>query len=474
MVIAPYKRRPEPPTVAILTENGTVLDERGRRLDLDAWPEGVRCWASFDVVRGLVNEGRGEAVCWLGEEIHWRHRRLDPDGWTSRASDVHVIKLPFPESTAESLRALARWRGWLGHNGAAPLSTSGSAAWSLLRSLVDGELRCGEPFKESPPLRYTLGGRQAMGPAGAGRFEGRLELWDLPAAYASTLGAVSYGGQWRRQSTTLPAGVSRGVEWWAAGDRPTFVRCKVRIPELRYGPLPRRPRTNRDPLIRLGLGADYPTGTSLQGMWTVDELRAAEDAGCVVEKVIEVWAHFSGDRQPFARWWDAILEGRELEGFAASLAKMTGNALWGRLCMDGRHGQRTIRSKAGTRLQSRALVMRGGQPPAHDLAETVSGRVRARLYRGMMAAGADLLSAHTDGVWVRSGPASVLLERWGWRLKTEARRLDLLGPQTLRYWPRPYRRGSPFVVMSGEPALSAPAAFDEAWRRAELEGRLAA
>ncbi len=475
MVIEPYKRWPEPPTVALLTELGFCIDERGRRLDFDNWPDGVRAWGSYDTVRALIQAGEGEAVCWQNEEIHWRHRRLDPSGWKSRPSDVHVVKLPFPEGTSEALRGLVRWRNWLRRYGAAPLSTSGSAAWSLLRATIDGPLRSGEPFREAPPLRFTLGGRQELGPAGQGRFEGELEHWDMPAAYAHELGTIRYGGLWRQQSTSLPEGVPwRPLEWWAAERRPVFARCKVRIPELPVGPLPRRPSSARDGYLSFNLGAEYPTACTMQGFWTVEELEAAEEAGARIQKVLEVWAHFPNGREPFARWWAAIEEGRAEGRFAGSLAKMTGNALWGRLCMDGRYGRRTIRSSKGSELVSRPLVMRGGQPPAHDLAETVSGRVRAELFRAMTAAGADLLTAHTDGVWIRAGAASSILEARGWRCKDRASALELLSPQHLRYWPRPRRRGSPVVVYSGVPALSAEAAFEEAWGRKDSGLRWAA
>src|ERR1035437_796752 len=94
-----------------------------------------------------------------------------------------------------------------------------------------------------------------------------------------------------------------------------------------------------------------------------------------------------------------------MPGLAGLLAKVTGNALWGRFCMDPRsQGRRSIRSRNG-KIGSRELPLRGGLPPAHDLAELVSGRVRAELYRLMVAAGDDLLSAHTDAAWIRGGEA---------------------------------------------------------------------
>ena len=42
-------------------------------------------------------------------------------------------------------------------------------------------------------------------------------------------------------------------------------------------------------------------------------------------------------------------------------------------------------------------------------------KVRARLYGAMMGAGEGLVSAHTDGLWMRSGGAAGRLEAEGWR-----------------------------------------------------------
>jgi hypothetical protein len=82
----------------------------------------------------------------------------------------------------------------------------------------------------------------------------------------------------------------------------------------------------------------------------------------------------------------------------------------------------------------------------------------------MLAAGDGLVCAHTDGLWT-SGPVEVE----GWRLKEEARRLDLLDPQVLRYW-RP-RRSAPDVVYAGVPAELAPGLFEEKWLSAGFGSR---
>lgn len=460
-MIAPYKRTPEPPYVALLMPDGQVVDEHGAARDLDNWPDGMRCWCDYDTVRQLVSEGNGEALCWNGEEITWRHARLDAQGWKRRPSDVHVIKLPFYEEHELTVRALAGWRDWLAAFGASPTSTTGSASWSLLRARLDANLWTN--MGDAPPLRQTLGGRQQLGPGGAGEYTGDLAQLDLPAAYASELGHLHYGGHWHRNSA-LPKAAQHPPEWWAASGRPVFCRAYVSIPAgLAYGPLPRRSRRRVYGLAAALVGSEYPTGTRMQGLWTWQELDAAQRHGARVIRLVDTWVHLAGERQPFLAWWEAIEEGRRMRGLAGLLAKTTGNALWGRFAMDTKaHGVRTIRSadKRG-RLVARAFAFKGGRPPSHDLAETVSGRIRARLFDAMMTAGDNLLSAHTDGLWAVADPV-LLASLPDWRRKQDAKAVELLDPQVLRYWPK---RGKPQTVFAGVPSKLADTAFDQAWAR---------
>lgn len=460
-MIAPYRRTPEPPRVAILTAEGHVIDETGTRRHFDRWPDELRCWCDYDTVRELVNDGRGEALCWNGEEITWRHERLDRDGWKRRPTDVHVIKLPFYDEHELTVKALVGWRDWLAGYGASPTSTTGSAAWSLLRARLDRNLWLN--MGDAPPLKSTLGGRQALGPAGMGAYVGDLAQLDLPAAYASELGHLHYGGHWFRNST-LPKVAQHEPAWWAAQGRPVFCRAFVNVPaDVAYGPLPRRLRRPLRGMAAAMIGAEYPRGKRLQGVWSWQELEAAERWGTRIVRIAETWVHLAGERQPFLPWWSAIQSGREMPGLAGLLAKTTGNALWGRFAMDVKgHGNRSIRSrtKAG-RIIARPFPFTGGKPGAHDLAETVSGRVRAKLYDAMMLAGDALLSAHTDGIWCVAEP-ELLRELPAWRRKQDARLLELLDPQVLRYTPQ---RGKAQTVYAGMPSKLADEAFEQAWNR---------
>lgn len=479
MIVEPYKLHPVAPRVALLLGDGQAVDEDGELLDLDAWPQGTRLWAAYETVYRLVREGRGEALCWRGEEIRWRHRRFE-ETWVRRPSDANVVRLPFSHLRPESqLSGFSLWRDWLGSRGASPTGTSGSAAWSLLRATLDRRLLTGSG--ERPPIGWTVGGRQQLGPLGAGMYTGRLEHLDLPAAYASTLAGLRYGGVWLQHE---PRVAGRDVFRYAGGDYPVFVRAQVRVPDGFTGPLLRRPRRRPGSYLEAQvLANEYPAPARLQGVWTYEEVAAAEASGCRV-RILDGWVHRSG-WQPFLPWWDAIQEGRALGGLAGSLAKVTGNALWGRFCLDDRAGTRFIRSldRRG-RTAHRALQGRSSMFPAHDLAETVSGRVRAKLWQGISSAAGRLVLADTDGYWALDETGGSGVARTGemppvseppvsssvWRTKGYARRLDVLLPQCYREWPLDKSRG-PWVTFAGVPAELAPGVFDERWKAAAEAAR---
>lgn len=460
MIVEPYKRPPAAPTVACLTEAGVIVTEHGERLEPDEVPADVRVFAQWDVVRLLRNAYLGEALCWNNEEVRWRETaHEDETEWIRRAGDAYVIRLPLSETLTPKvfLEGLVAWRDWLATVTASPTGTTGSAAMSLLRARLERRLVTGQG--DRPPLRSTRGGRMQLGPAGQGRFEGKLVLLDLPSAYAQTLGETVYGGVWRQTTNTA---------YWLDRSEPMFLRCDVYVPKgLAYGPLVRtfRRRVHFELMQFYGKAvyADgtpwlYPTGRRISGVWTRSEITAAIEAGCKV-KIREAWVHRSA-RQPFLPWWNTIQQGRlELTGVGELLAKMTGNALWGRFCLDPLvAGRRTIvRHSSG---QTVELQRRPSAWPAHDLAEHVSGTTRGRLYDLMAWAGDRLLSANTDGAWIRDNGQKPPED---WRVKRRAHRLDLLAPSCLRYWPE--KSKWPRVVFAGVPMIEADSAFEKAWEQ---------
>lgn len=465
MIVAPYRQPPRPPTIVLVTPDGAYIDEHGQILQPAQLTAGHRCFLLWDIARQLIRAGRGESLCWNNEDVRWRPEAHpdESDRWVTRHSDAYVLRWPFDEDVLplpELMAELVKYRDWLAREGAAPTGTTGSASMSLLRAKLEGRLVCSMGAR--PPLLQTRGGRQETGPDGPGTYRGVISNFDLPAAYASTIGTLHYGGVWQT-SSELP----RPWLEYAAEGAAVFVKARVSIPELTYGPLirrlPRRVTALEMALYAATVESDgssflYPTRRRVQGTWTWQELEQAQSAGCTVEKTLEVWVHRAA-WQPFLPWWEAVQNGRALGGVAGAFAKMTGNALWGRFAMDLRvQGRRTIRTAKGSRL----LKQNPFQWPAHDLAETVSGRVRAALYGAMATAGRQLVSAHTDGLWVRDRVD--LLE--GWRVKKKAVQLDLLDPQTLRYW---HWHGQPAEhVMAGVPFAEQPVAFADRWQEAGL------
>lgn len=171
---------------------------------------------------------------------------------------------------------------------------------------------------------------------------------------------------------------------------------------------------------------------------------------------------------PFAPWYAAVLEGRRLAGFAGVLAKAAGNATWGMLSLR-KAGRRTaMRREVGAGGRSRRLVrvlpVKGGNPSqrAPDLAETITGRVRAQLYEGMLAAGPGLICAHTDGLWCFGAPPLA----GGWRRKAEAVALRLVNPQNLAYV-KP--DDSEVYVVAGISSKYSGPWFEDQWRRLQEE-----
>lgn len=455
-LIRPYQLRPVAPTMALLLPDGRAVDEHGEQHSLDALPHGTRVYSSWDTVEELLTQGRGEAFCWDGDPIRWRHRSFEdgPAGWTRRPSDVTVIRLPFPETGQDAVAGLAAWRDWLADSGASPLGSLGSSGMSLLRARLGRDLWTARGVL--PPIRWTLGGRQELGVAPRSSVTGATHV-DLPAAYARTLGELRYGGVWREVDEER---IDLG--FWAAEGRPVFAHAQVTLPGLRFGPLPRRPRKrpetawDRSPF---GVEAHYPTKGRLRGTWTAEELIEATAAGCRV-KVDRLWVHVTEEGElglPFAPWWSSVQEGRAMpDRFGAQLAKACANALWGQFCVS--EGRRTLlRSQAGRRVAVSLPTPGGGMPRSWDLAELITGRVRARLAGLMRELGEQVVSVHTDGGWMRG---SVVAPE-GWEIKDRAAVVDVLGPQLLRYR---REKAAPWLYrVSGVAPSRAPEAFETLW-----------
>jgi hypothetical protein len=452
VIIEPYKLRPAPKPLALLTADNRYLDEAGRLYPPGRLPRGMQAWAPAERVLTLLRVGRGRALCWRGNPV-----RYAPD---SRELRCQVLQLPFPDDE-RALAGLVRWRGWLGALGAAPGTSLGSSSMSLLRATLAEPLWTGVPFASVPPFRFTVGGRQELGPAGApAAYSGQLRHYDQRAAYAVTLGHLEYGGHW----FVLHEGKeAEHAEHFHNFGKMVVCRARVKLAGTRPGPLVRRPRSEPD--SQLAYFPEYPSEGTVQGVWSYPELIAAREQGCTV-RILEGWFHNNGslNPHPFEPWWRAVERGRQMHDFAGLLAKATGNALWGQFCISGTGRKQLLfyeHGASGLRRVIRELPVAAGRPRAHDLTEYLTGKVRAELYRFMATAGERLCSAHTDGGWVDCAGS------WSypWRIKERAASLRVLSPQMLAY--RRQGEEQECYVVAGWPADGSRELFEREWAQAE-------
>lgn len=456
-MIAPYKNPRPHRVLGLLVDHRQVLDERLHSVDVDrALAGGMQVWAPAPLLRQLTREGHGSCVLWRFAAIGWHPDKAATD-WPVRG-----LQIDLPDDPRQAMWGLQRWRDWLESYGAAPAGSLGGSGMSLLKATLDRPLWTS--LGELPPIRYTLGGRQEAVPPTPRLVTGTLRHSDMVAAYANTLGRVRYGNRWVK--------LRPGEMHWRAvaeqnPDMLLFVRAAVDVPDgMLFGPLPDRPRQQPKGagVLFWAMTEDaYPTGRRVQGTWSWPELQQAEAAGCRVRRVLDVWLHMAGESEkPFAPWLEAVQMGRDMGGFAGTLAKATGNATWGQLAIA--KGQKMIVAKGQP---ARHLKLRGGNPSqrAFDLAEWIAGSVRARLHAGITFVGDRLVCAHTDGLWADGVRVP------GWRVKRDrdADQLRLIDAQHLAY-----RRGGgdwEYVVAG---VLDPAEWFEERWQRFLDRGQVAA
>lgn len=439
MRTAPLVRRQVRP-VGIVRKGGRSVVGEWSGTSWDHVPKGARLYVlrASDLLP-QIHDGIGRVRLWRGYKI----TSFDYHG--RRVSNLRGL-LP-TRSAAAGLVAVSAWAEWLRAHGANVGSLAGSS-WSLWRSLLES---VAVVWGDEPAFDQILtGGRQ--GDVGAGSYSD-VELWDLSAAYAHTLGTLAVPCAWKRYrhpSSAIPTDAG-------------YVEAAVRVPRAgEWGPLPER----------LGEGhVIYPNdGTEIAGVWSVDELRAARRAGA--EVVCSGYWSSGSHRYLFAEWWAAVEAGRaELAPDAARLVKASSNTLWA-MFLTGEDVAEWVSWPQGfAGVEVREPEPRRMPPASPAVAGLVAGRVRARLYSEALTR-APVIACHTDGVIM---PAGYHLEPntggpGRWRLTDSATRLDLIAAQSFRY-----RRpdGQMVYRVSGVPASHAPAAFasiTRTYQKARPEG----
>lgn len=474
--IAPYSKRPPMQEVALLTDRGIIVDEHRVRHQPGKQPAHLKVYTSTEAANRLVDEGNGELLTWNTQPTKWRHAPGDEE-W--RDFDAYVLAVPFPDPTEETLRGLVRWRNWLYAHGAHPTSLAGSG-YSLLRAKLTQPVWTmrGQP----PPLDYiVVGGRQLTAPWRLPLREqpyGHMVHVDLFSAYPTELSKQPYNeATWR--AIFLGPGNERTLELLVEMGKPLVVEAMVKVPELELGegPLPRRP--DQEFMRKLVRGhtaefskvlngraaAYYDTGCNVVGIWNWVELAEALEWGCTIELLGNAWQLQSTPGvYPFRPWYEALLKGRELPGLAGSLAKSSGNATWGRFAPSA-GTRRVVRTVRGQLDMRRLPPLKGQMPESWDLAELIVSGVRAKGTRMMRQMGHRLVTFHTDGGWITPGPTPE-----GWRVKSKARKLEVIDEATLRAFPEDGRR--PQIIYASVPNQVKQERWKEAWQlsmRAEEE-----
>jgi hypothetical protein len=216
---------------------------------------------------------------------------------------------------------------------------------------------------------------------------------------------------------------------------------------MEWGPIPVKERET----------VSYPANTTLYGVWTIDELRAAESHGCNVEILSSFTS--TSHTTPFGNWWDIVRKGRqELGGGTAKLVKACSNTLWGKFLSGGTADWRYF-------VDGEMVIVPekwNEKPRSPALAGMVAGRVRARLFTEALSQH-PVIACHTDGVITPDtehlSPNTGAPGRW--RLKDAGSRLELVSAQAFRY----KRHGEGYTYrLSGVKPNDAPRVFSRMMR----------
>jgi hypothetical protein len=453
--------------MATLLDENKILHEDGNEYLISDVPPQTRIWSHWEntVWKIWKDKGIGEVLIYDQDPVRWRRNSNYKDhSWPSvgNNTDVYILKNNlFPKDKIDALQSLIQWRDWIEDYGGSAFGTVASCSWSLWRATFKEDFY--SPTEWPTHIKFPIGGRLIPCKEINSAWVGEFIQWDLQAAYARELSKVRYGGRGSKwvevkQTADYKAMSERGI--------PIYVRAKVWIPRMKLGPLPQR-RIKYNPFSRVPIA--YRTNVQLYGTWTLEEIEQAREVGCGIN-IESVYAHVAtGKELHFQSWWKAIEDGREhLEGFAKSLAKSTGNSLWGQFAL--REKGRKIRwidddGKRKHRVIEARMTNRPGSP---ELSDQLTGKIRAKLYSLAVSAGDDLMQGNTDGAWVSHR------EGWlppdGWRIKKRARVIEFIDESNYRYWETD--KGKPTYVMPGIPMDWQERYFTADWNQLIAKGEV--
>jgi hypothetical protein len=453
MKIKPYVHRAPRHEVGLVLPSGRVLMEDGSRRRIGDLPSnkaraskpGLRLYADPEAVLGsFVMRGSGDVDVYNRSYTTW---------WPDDEHRVVLLR-DSPGSSPDVLAGLVGVRDFLAERGAS-VGSMGGSTFSLLKASLPGPINFGlGPYGPAAIIPDNMGGRNESFAHVAYYPFAHV---DLVAAYAAMLGQMFYDGRGSWTPLTLPE--------LPDSPAPVIARATIRYPRgLEVAPLPRRLRGHEldDYDFR-----EWPTSGRMTGTYEASELTCAIEAGCDV-KVEQVWVRswVEDDEQarPFAPWWGHIQAARALPGYAGRFGKLMGSALWGRFLAGSgwawRYHFTESRPDAGHLLRR---PLRNQRYVGYDLAELVTARVRARLYRELivpMHAAGRLIGVHTDGGLVLDDGSPTDLGP-DWRVKYRGR-MQYVSPASYRYKVGDEHRWT--YVMAGVPIEQQAQSFEEVWR----------
>lgn len=448
--------------MAVLIDQDKILHEDGKEYRLEDVPKDTRIWSSWDhKVQHIWRDLKiGEVLVYSEDPIRWRKETKEEDhfwGTFSNAQDIYLLKTHhFPTNDIEALNAFMEWRDWIEEYGGKASGTVASVSWSIWRATLS------KPFvspRDWPrAVKFPIGGRLVPCIEENSAWMGDFIQWDLQAAYSRKLGTIKFGGL---ESKWIEVKETSHYRELAAKGIPVYITARVWVPGMRYGPLPER-RQKYSPFSYIPIR--YWTNRQIYGTWTIQEIEQAELAGCTV-KIDRIWVH-SGGELNFERWWLAIEDGREnLQGFARYLAKVTGNSLWGQFAF--REKKRKIRwfGEDGKRDHRIIQPRLGNRPQSPELADQLSGQIRAELYEMIRLAEGGLMQANTDGAWVQNQDGWMPPDQW--RIKNRARYMEFIDASNYRFWESDAEK--PTYIMAGVPMDWQETLFEQTWSKI-LEG----
>jgi len=422
----PYKRRPAHSDVALVHfDQGSLWIEQEaypyRSLQFSDVPDDAVIYAERDTIRALLRAGLGEATLRETSIVKW-----ECDGRTI---------LPLARDVEVTLDDLCLWREWLESEGAGIGSRSGAAV-KLLRATLQREFSY---TGEWPNVESIVGGRlHKTNPA----MHPEIKVWDLRAAYATTLASLP-SGYWKHNGDDVEN-----------EEATCFALATIYVPgKGMFGPLPQRDgiHTGGAWWEEWIIERPYPQRVTITGVWSGDEIRSALNAGARIEKIHRSW-FLRVEDYPFQPWWEAVERGRKMNGAAGSLAKITGNTLWGIFgTREGpMHKLRYVDGKQVRTPLPEAKIFHRNYP----LAELITSKVRARIYNELIVpAGRQLISVCVDGGLTTPGFTP---QGADWRLKDSGKLCSFLSPYLLMYLKHD---GTPVYKAAGIPTAKRASFF---------------